>query len=186
MSKKLLIYEIEKVGPPITINTMTEIQLIGEKMIEENMIELKKAEKDIQTILDTLCKEEKEEMRPPECPQKYWKYIFDDQKDKIGERFDGLRIQKAYDTDIMIENHPEDAAPLDISKLPKNRLEEIMEKLLLIDISTETPHWKKPELGLTLKRAQITPNWVNFTQKEQNVPKRLKKTENPQEQKPTL
>jgi hypothetical protein len=46
MSKKLLIYEIEKVDPPITINTMKEIQVVGEKIIEENRIELQKAEKD--------------------------------------------------------------------------------------------------------------------------------------------
>jgi len=45
---------------------------------------------------------------------------------------------------------------------------------------------KNRDARSTLKRAQITPNWVNFTQKEQNVPKRLKKTENPQEQKLTL
>ena len=58
--------------------------------------------------------------------------------------------------------------------------------LIAYNISGRLLHWKKPELGLTLKRAQITPDRVNFTQKEQNVPKRQKKTENPQEQKLTL
>ena len=139
MSKKLITYEIETLEPQITINNMKKINLIGEELIDENKKELIEAEKAIDEILKTLCKENKEELRPPEFPQKYWKYVFDMQKDKVEERFASLRNKRAYDTEMMIDNQVEGEPPLDKTKLPKNRLEEIMKKLMLIDISTETP-----------------------------------------------
>jgi len=67
MSKKLLIHEIENTDQ--SIRTMNDISVIGEELINENKRELQKAERDIKTIIETVCKEEKEELRrPPECP----------------------------------------------------------------------------------------------------------------------
>jgi len=84
------------------------------------------------------CANNYEEFRPKEFPVDLWDYVFDVEKEKIIKRFEDLRSQIAYDTEAMIENQTE-GEPLDRDKLPKNRLEEILEKLLVIDISTETP-----------------------------------------------
>jgi hypothetical protein len=79
------------------------------------------------------------ELRPPEFPEHLWQYVFDAQKSKVGARFDILRSQKAYDTEQLMENRTEDSDPIDVTKLPKTRLEEILVRLTKIDISTESP-----------------------------------------------
>jgi hypothetical protein len=65
--------------------------------------------------------------------------VFDSEKSKVAARFDTLHEHKPYDTDQLMQNRTEESDPIDLAKLPKNRLEEILVRLMKIDISTESP-----------------------------------------------
>jgi hypothetical protein len=89
-------------------------------------------------------------LRPPEFPSELWKYVFDEQKPLVEERFRSLREHAAYDTLNMMRNRTVESDPIDESKLPKNRLEEILQRLIKIDISTETPGRANERKGFSI------------------------------------
>jgi hypothetical protein len=125
--KKMIQHAISNKDVNITINTMEDISTAGKKSIDSTESELKQAQREIEEIMKLHCNQEHEEFRPKEFPMELWKCVFDEEKKKVQSRYDELRIHVAYDTEAMIESQTE-GEPLDRAKLPKNRLEEILEK----------------------------------------------------------
>jgi hypothetical protein len=138
-SARIINHELQHLPMTFTMNSMTEISTTAEKLIRENEQELKESEKVIEELKAKHMQELQPELRPPEFPEHLWQLVFDSEKVKVGQRFATLREHRPYDTDQLMENRTEESDPVDLTKLPKNRLEEILARLKKIDISTESP-----------------------------------------------
>jgi hypothetical protein len=134
-STRIIYHELLHLPITVTINSMAAISATAEKLIHENEQELQESEKVLTELQTKLMKNLQPELRPPEFPAHLWKFVFDAQKSKVAERFDTLREHKPYDTDQLMQNRTEESDPIDLIKLPKNRLEEILVRLMKIDIS---------------------------------------------------
>jgi hypothetical protein len=137
-SKKFINYELLRVQAPesFTINTMKELSTSAERVNELNRLELDESQKAIDELKGKHMKHLQLELRPPEFPKALWPYVFDSEKPNVGKRFDILRQEVAHDTLQAMNNRTTESPPIDVTKVPKNRLEEVLERLLKIDIST--------------------------------------------------
>jgi len=140
LTTSLIAYQLSQPEDTIMINTMQNISVAATEMANETANEVKLAQENLDKIRTEYMTDERPEQRPPEFPQYLWKYVFDSEKGNVEERFAPLRAREPYDTNLMIENRTEESGPIDIEKLPKNRLEEILERLMKVDISVETPY----------------------------------------------
>jgi transposase InsO family protein len=138
-TKDMILAHIKSKGPVITLNTMSEVSDLASAIAKEQDEEVILTQETLTAIRNEFMKKVDESMRPAEFPVELWTNVFDEQKPFVAERFRKLREHPAYDTLTMLKNRTCESAPLDESKLPKNRLEEVLQRLMKIDISTETP-----------------------------------------------
>ena len=157
----------------ITTNVMDQVSEIASEITNVENEELLEAQKEIASLqVEYMTLKDGENFPcPVEFPERYWQYVFVDQRQKAIDRFDLLRSYPATDTLAEIEARSGDEIPMDVTMLPRNRLEEVLQRLLKIDISVETPSRK---LEKDLIMAQCLANIDRYAHPDPNNPAKAK------------
>jgi len=171
--KLLMQNEFDTPKTMITTNIIEEVSAMASDILESDKIELLEAQREIASLRaefmtpanndDHLC--------PAEFPTRLWQFVFTTQRQNCIDRFNILRSYPATDTLSELETRSPDAAPIDMTTLPQNRLEEILKRLLKIDISMETP---SRTLERDLIMAQCLANIDRYAHPDPNDPAKAK------------
>jgi len=125
----------------ITVNVLPDVAELAKKIQLRQALELEESKQAIAALKVKYMRNDEAIIiqKPKEFPPHLWEYVFATQRVNAIKRFDILRSYPATDTLTEQEFRNVNDPPVDPSTLPQNRLEEILKRLLLIDISTETP-----------------------------------------------
>jgi len=172
--KLLMQNELDTLKTTITTNVMSEVSAMATEIIEDNLAELEEARREIASLkleFMTPTDDSKEFERPVEFPEQYWQYVFVNQRQNVIDRFNTFRTYPATDTLAEIAARGADDAPIDMSTLPQNRLEEVLRRLFKIDISIES---SSRALERDLIMAQCLANIDRYAHPDPNNPAKAK------------
>jgi hypothetical protein len=124
-TRDIILEHIAEQSTHVTVNTMKAVSEVAVELQKEQEEELLLTMATLEELKLEFMKKTDDLLRPPEFPIELWKYVFDEQKPLVEERFRSLREHAAYDTLNMMRNRTAESDPIDESKLPKNRLKRL-------------------------------------------------------------